>query len=122
MEIKISPDGAKNCLVTLSGFISKDFPIREILSFRNLLGQPKAVRIDSAFWLIQEKMGFNLWWWAEEPTIAFPMESRNFADFEKLQSLHAPKGATGLGLSSFKGPGSGDKEMSFLIILELIKQ
>jgi hypothetical protein len=122
MLIKISPDGDKNCLLTLSGFVAKDFPVREILSFKKLKNAPRALRLDSILFVIQEKMGFNLWWWMDEPQLIMPLESRGYFDFEKVQSLHSPPGATGLGLSSFKGPKSTEPEQSFLLMLDMVKQ
>lgn len=122
MDIKISSDGEKNALVILSGFLGQDLPVREILSFKHLKKSPSKVRIEGAFWLIQEKLGFNLWWWGSEPQLAFPMESRNYVDFTKFEFLHAPSGATGLGLSSFNAPKKPEPEKSFLIMLDLVKQ
>ena len=121
MDIKISSGGGKSCLVNLSGFIARDFPIREIFSFKDIEGHPEKLRLDAVTFLVQEKMGFNLWWWSDEPQLICPLESRGYFDFEKAQSLHSPKGATGVALSSFKGPKEGEAEMSFRIILDFTK-
>ena len=126
MDIKIGADGDKNCHVTITGQLEE--PLSKpalILSFKDLKGSPKAMRLDGIQFAIQEKMGFNLWWVmpSEGPIAAFrilmPIESRGGFDFEKIKPVSSPEGATGLALTSFKVT---EKFMSYLIMLDLTKQ
>jgi hypothetical protein len=126
MDIKIGADGGKNCHVTITGQMSE--PLTKpalVLSFADLSGSPKALRLDGIQFAIQEKMGFNLWWvMPASGTVAalkllMPIESRGGFDFEKIKPVSSPEGATGIALTSFKVT---EKDMSYLIMLDLTKQ
>jgi hypothetical protein len=121
MQIKIGPDGDKNCLVTISGQLSPKSKGGPILTFAETKGSPLAMRLDSLEFMIQEKMGFNLWWMMEDETkvLIMPIESRGYFDLEKMQSLHSPPGSIGISMTPFK---ITDPEMTFLIMLDLVKQ
>lgn len=52
----------------------------------------KMLKLSSALWLIQEKLGVNLYWGGGKPSLdrlIFPMESRNSVRFE--QGVMSPK-------------------------------
>jgi hypothetical protein len=126
MDIKIGADGGKNCHVTITGQLSEPFPSPAlVLVFNDLSGPPKAMRLDGIQFAIQEKMGFNLWWVmppeGEVPSyrLLMPIESRGGFDFEKIKPVSSPEGATGIALTSFKVT---EKDMSYLIMLDLTKQ
>lgn len=126
MDIKIGADGGKNCHVTLSGQMSQNsaLPV-PVLVFSDLAGAPLKLRIDGVQFAIQEKMGFNLWWVMPADkgipaySLIMPIESRGGFDFEKIKPLSSPLGATGIAISSFKVT---EKDMSFMIMLDMTKQ
>jgi hypothetical protein len=126
MEIKIGADGGKNCHVTITGQLSETLskPV-PVLTFADLNGSPKALRLDGIQFAIQEKMGFNLWWVmppeGEIPaySLIMPIESRGGFDFEKIKPISSPPGATGIALTNFKVT---EKFMSYLIMLDMTKQ
>lgn len=114
-------DGAKNVAVALSGTLFKDLAPTEFLLFNELSLSPRAVRIESVVFAIQEKMGFNLLWKMEggQWRLILPLESRGRLDFESpMQGIHSPEGAIGLGISSFLCV----LEKTFLVMLDLTKQ
>jgi len=122
MQVKIGSDGDKTCLVIITGQLSVNLLKPEsILSFKNLKGSPKGLRLDGIQFSIQEKMGFNLWWTLspEAEQLIMPLESRGGYDFEKIIAISSPPAAIGLALTSFKVT---ETKMSYLIMLDLTKQ
>jgi hypothetical protein len=122
MKVKIG-GAAKNCRISVSGLLNPGQykSPHPIFLFKDLSGSPSGVRLDSIEFAVQEKMGFNLWWIMEDKTheVVLPLESRGYFDFEKVDSWHSPPGAVGMALSAFKITEQG---MSFLIMLDLVKQ
>jgi hypothetical protein len=126
MDISIGSDGGKNCHVTISGQLMESLSKPEpVLFFKDLQQSPSKMRVDGLQFAIQEKMGFNLWWImpVENKIPAYrlilPVESRGGFDFEKIKPLQSPDGALGIALTSFKVT---EKNMSFMIMLDLTKQ
>jgi hypothetical protein len=119
MDVKIGSDGLKYCSVTISGRVSPGDSFEPILTFAEIQGRPKAVRLDSIEFAIMEKMGFDLCWVTnDQPILIMPLESRGYFDFEKMQSIQSPPEAIGIGLQPFK---CSDQGMGFLIMLDLVK-
>ena len=107
--------------MAISGTLSKDiFSPLVVLNFADLHPVPARVRIESAVFAIQEKMGCVLWWDTEDgDVLILPLESRGKLDFESpMQGLHAPKGARGIKMSTFLC----NAEKHFLIMLDMTKQ
>lgn len=127
MITRILRDGQKNCSILVKGFVREDFNPTPFLDISNL-EKPregwKGLRLDSAVWTIQEKMGLYLWWSEPEgeESFIFPMESRNSARFDEgLPSPRVDKGWRGiLYVSSFQA-GVGPPK-SFMFILDFDKQ
>lgn len=111
-----------NCLVKISGWLEEDMPLTKILMFEDLSPVPKAIRIDSVVYAIQEKAGFNLWWvegeGPDEKRLILPLESRGYFNFEPMQSLQS-KDAIGIAIESFN---VGTAPKTFLILLDMVKQ
>ena len=111
---------ATNCLVKISGWLDKDMPLTKIFMFDELSPIPKAMRIDSLVFAIQEKAGFNLWWVegeGSEKRLILPLESRGFFNFEGMQSLQS-KHAIGIAMESFNVSST----KTFLILLDMVRQ
>lgn len=76
-------DSSKNCRVNVSGWVASDIlddkPV-VVLDINKLRDSPKSMRIDSIWWLIEEKMGLRLWW--KVGYFLLPMESRNSIRFD----------------------------------------
>lgn len=91
------------------------------MTFSELHGEVKKLRIDGMQFAIQEKMGFNVFWIMGEGKykLILPLESRGGFDFEKTKPLSSPEGALGIALMPFK---VSEPEMSFLIQLDMTKQ
>jgi len=119
LSFVVNADGPKNAAIVMSGMLKKDFPISDVLLFKELNPVPKAIRIESIVFAIQEKMGFQLYWKTPEGyEIIMPLESRGYFNFETMQGYHSPRNAIGLAMSSF----GCDKEKSFCIFLDITKQ
>ena len=75
---RILNDTPKNCRVHISGFFTQnvldDKPV-VVLDTAKLKDSPKNIRLDSLWWLIEEKMGLRLWW--KPGYLLLPLESRN---------------------------------------------
>jgi hypothetical protein len=110
--------GARNCRVTVSGFLYPDIPPTPLVLFANLEGKPKTVRLDGIIFAVQEKAGINLWWLGEdENRLILPVESRGYFNFEGVMTLPSPEGAKGIQMTTFKV----DEPKSFLMMLDLVK-
>ena len=85
----------------------------------------KGLRLDSAVWAIQEKMGLYLWW--EDPkgeeALVLPMESRNSVRFDEgIPSPRVENGWAGkMYLSSFRCE-DGPLPKGFFVLLDFDKQ
>lgn len=120
---RIVYDGPKNAVLQVSGFLVKDIVAAEpILLLKDLHPWPKALRLDSIVFAVQEKMGCVLWWKAkDELELILPVESRGKLDFEGMQGLHSPnEGTEGIYMSTFKCTDKAG--YYFLLFLDLMKQ
>lgn len=120
---KVTYDGPKNTVVQVSGYLVKDIQSAEpILLLKDLAPVPKAIRLDSVVFAIQEKMGCVLWWKVgDKMSLILPLESRGKLDFEGMQGLHSPQdGVEGIYMSTFKCTDKGG--YYFTILLDLMKQ
>lgn len=128
MIATIVRDGQKNCSILVKGFVDVDFdptPFLDISKLERPREGWKGLRLDSAVWVVQEKMGLHLWWGKPEgeDDLVMPMESRNSVRLDEgLPSPRVEKGWRGiLYLSSFRANEmSGPK--SFMFILDFDKQ
>lgn len=71
-------DSDKNVKIHVRGFFTETLQDKDaavVLDLDKLIGQPKGLRIDSFWWLLEEKMGLRLWW--SPGKLLIPMESRN---------------------------------------------
>jgi hypothetical protein len=111
-----------HCMVAITGQLANDLTAEPIFLFDQLNGRPTRLRIDGIHWMIQEKMGFNLWWLMGNGNLlelVMPLESRGSIDLERIQSQQSPEGAIGMALTSFKRT---EPNMSFFILLDLVKR
>lgn len=109
MLIQVIKDGPKNFSIMVKGFTTGEFKRTQIIDLDKMSGPRegwKGVRLDSAAWAIQEKMGLHLWWEDDdaEHALALVMESRNAMRFD--EGLPSPRVSEKWGkkmyLSSFK--------------------
>ena len=119
-------DGPKNLTLLVKGRVGpEDFPRRPILDVTGAASL-KGLRLDTATWAIQEKMGFLLWWEDsdEEESLILPMESRNFLKFP--EGIASPRIQDGWGgklyLSSFRADEPTGLDKWFFFMLEFDKQ
>lgn len=116
---KIIGDSSKNCRVHVAGFIIKDITDEDpavILDLDKLKDCPQNLRLDSLWWLIEEKMGLRLWW--KPGCLLLPLESRNNLRFDTPLSSKdfAPPGwCRKLYLSSHDA-GSGTTKLKYFNI------
>lgn len=133
MIIEIIKDGEKNVSVLIKGILREDLkptPAFDISKVRAPREGWKGLRLDSAVWMIQEKMGMMLWWDKPngEESMALVMESRNGVRYDEgVPSPRKEKGWSGvLYLSSFVSAGgtppTGQVPKAFSILLDFDKQ
>lgn len=119
-SIKRLADGHKNVILNVSGMLTEELPVTDICVFSSLDHSPKALKIESLVFAIQEKMGFYLWWKkGKETTLILPLEGRGGLGFEGMQCLHSPEGAEAIAISSF---GWAAPQKAFMILLDMVKQ
>lgn len=129
MRIQMIKEGEKNFSVMIKGFCKEDFssvPVIDIEKLKPPTSGWKGVRLDSAVWAIQEKMGLYLWWEKEvtEDTFLLPLESRNGMRFD--EGIPSPRVKDGWGkkiwLSGFNVNIAPAGVKSFFILLDFDKQ
>jgi hypothetical protein len=105
---QIIKEGEKNLSVLIKGMARADFepaPILDVAKLKPPREGWKGLRLDSAVWAVQEKMGLYLWWGKPdgEGSLVMPMESRNSVRFDEgIPSPRIESGWKGiLYLSSF---------------------
>ena len=74
------PQVGKNITVQVTGVLDEELGLTAILDVRKLAHPAEGVRLDGVIWLIQEKMGINLWW--GEGELLLPLESRGATRFD----------------------------------------
>ncbi len=130
MEIQRTKDG-KNGSIRVSGHVRPGDKAVEVILDLSQFATPsqgwKGIRIDSALWLLQEKLGIKLWW--GDPTLKsnleldklliFPMESRNFIKLE--DGISSPRVPVWDGKIYMTAVGA-DTPKSFMFILDFDKQ
>jgi hypothetical protein len=87
MIVQILKDGQKNLSILVKGIVERPFRPIPILDLSDRMTPSqgwKGVRLDSAVWVLEEKLTIHLWWEEEmkEDNLVFPMQSRNFIRFE----------------------------------------
>lgn len=133
MLVQVLKEGPKNLSILVKGIVTEDFGPLEVLDISKL-SKPsegwKGLRLDSAVWLIQEKMTLSLWWDAhkegdvyttKEEDLALVMESRNSVRYD--EGIPSPR-------ITDKWPGklyiSGARNMDavkhFTVVLDFDKQ
>jgi len=126
--VQLIKEGPKNLSVLVRGITKKDFtpvPILELDKLEPPREGWKGLRLDSAVWAIQEKMGLYLWW--EDPkgeeALVLPMESRNSVRFDEgIPSPRVENGWAGkMYLSSFRCE-DGPLPKGFFVLLDFDKQ
>lgn len=77
----ILSDSSKNLKAIVRGFFTSDLiEPTVVLDLDKLKDSPQHIRIDSLWWLMEEKMGLRLWW--DNGQLLVPMESRNSMRFD----------------------------------------
>lgn len=111
---RVLADGNKNHTVLVTGALEAD-----LLEPAVVVTMPSpSLKLSSAIWLIQEKLGLILWWRGEE--LLFPMESRNSVRFDR--SLDAPKDWDGRVLmTSFGFKSNAYSPKHFTLLLDFDK-
>jgi len=75
-QTRILSDSSKNVKIQVRGFFTEDLvEPAVVLDLDKLTSAPRGLRIDSFWWLLEEKMGIRLWW--SPGQLLLPMESRN---------------------------------------------
>lgn len=131
MLIQTIKEGEKNFSVLIKGMTTDDFspvPIIDLKGFRPPTSGWKGIRLDSAVWAIQEKLGLYLWWekGKKETDLILPLESRNGMRFD--EGIPSPRvtadGGWGkqIWLSSFNTNIAPAGQKSFVLLLDFDKQ
>lgn len=109
MLTEIVASSQRNVTIRLSGFITHtDAPIE-------IVTKQLKLKLTTAAWLIEEKMGFHLGWDTE--SVLMPLESRNSMSF--AQAIPSPVSWKGsLWLRPFKVTQA---DMAFFILLDFDK-
>lgn len=122
---KILGDGARNHQVLVTGFLESDCEPTIIVDLNKIRGTPRGVKVTSALWIIQEKMGLRLFWGIGQnrgaDNLILIAESRNSVKFE--DGLGSPQDDSKwdrcIWLESFN---CTLKPMGFTFLLDLDKQ
>ena len=129
MIIQIIKDGAKNVSILVKGVLEENLKMTPIIDLEKLQMPSqgwKGLRLDSAVWAIQEKMGFHLWWdeCCKEEHLVLPMESRNAMRFDEgIPSPRVEAGWKGvIYLSSFRQDDPQGFRKWYFILLDFDKQ
>ena len=129
MRVQTIKDGEKNLSIVIKGFCKGDFPTTLALDIKDYKEPPggwHGLRLDSAIWAIQEKMGLYLWWGDQdsEKSLILPMESRNGMRFDEgIPSPRLKDGWKGqILLSNFKFETVNMPFAAFFILLDFDKQ
>lgn len=86
----------------------------------NLVELEASVRIESITYSFEGKLRGELYWLVgEEKVFILPLEGRGRLDFEAVQRLQAPAGATGIHL---KTTHATEEDYLFFLCLDLTKQ
>ena len=104
-------DAAKNTKVIIKGVLEQELELTTVLK-----GLPHS-KLMSAIWMVQEKMGFTLWW--DEKSLIMPMESRN--SFRLDRGWEPPKEWKGELLLASYGFSNGPTPKHFVIELDFDK-
>lgn len=125
MIVEVLRDGAKNLSILVKGIVEMDFTPIEILDIEKttLPREPlKGIRLDSAAWLIQEKMGITLWWEKKEKeeNLIFIMESRNGLRLD--EGIPSPRLGKGWGGKIYISGSNVVGQKAFCFTLEIDKQ
>jgi hypothetical protein len=109
LKTKQVAGGGRNVTYQIRGIVTEgDFPLTEIK-----VG--KGLKLSSAVWVVQEKMGIQMWWIPTEPLLV--MESRNSVRFET--SLAPPEEWSGsLYINGFGFAGPPAHMKLFTIVLD----
>lgn len=84
---KVLADGRRNATVRVTGVLESDISSKpiEIFDVSKLEGGHQRVKLMSALWLVQEKLGLRLWWGPGKfalDNMLFVCESRNSVRFD----------------------------------------
>ena len=104
MEVKIVTEGHTGVVVRVRGSLNEKAPLKvyNLIDFNKLNPVPKALKLDSVVFAIQEKMGVILWWRKERGSeLMLPLESRGRLDWEAVQSLQSGPDVTGVDMTVF---------------------
>lgn len=121
-------DGARNVQVLVTGVLESDCGPTEIVDLDVLAGSPKAVKVTSALWIIQEKMGLRVCWGVGTvPTpenLIFVAESRNSLRFQDgLTSTKLPSSWTRkIWINSYGFDSNAYTPKCFTLLIDLDKQ
>lgn len=119
---RVVHDGMKNAVVLVTGVITSDVKMMDILKLTDFQHQPKAVKIDDVVYSIQGKLTCLLWWKDKSgDSLMFPLEGRGKLDFSPYEGLQNPRreewdGGIQLSTVGFTGP-----KQHFMIMLNLTK-
>lgn len=104
VKVKQVAGGNRNVTYQIRGILSRD--IAEPIEVA------KGIKLSSAVWVVQEKMGLYLWWGPGD--LIMPMESRNSVRFDT--AIAPPDDWDGvLHLTSYN---MGEGKKGFLIVLD----
>ena len=116
LQVEVVSGGYKNVTLQIHGTFRQDAPTDGDDAWVDT--HEKSLKLESAVWVVQEKLGINLKWTDEIPLIF--MESRNSVRFDI--GLHSPKdwdGRLKLEMNDGNSPKLNNKE--FLIVLDFDK-
>jgi hypothetical protein len=113
LDISTPIDGSRNLTILVKGVLNEEMFLTPLLK-----GRTGKMKLTSALWLVQEKLGLVLWW--DKHQIILPMESRNSIRLDR--GWNSPDEWKGeILLSSFNFE-LGPKPKYFVIELEFDKQ
>ena len=117
MNIEITANARRNLAIVVSGALDAELQLTNLLDGVTIeFERPEhSMKLTDAVWVIQEKMGFALFWDKEENYPIMPMESRNSLRLDT--GWKSPKEWTeGLWIKSF-GFETGPKPKHFVFNL-----
>jgi hypothetical protein len=120
IDVKFVTDGHNNCVLKVAGIINRDLPFTKVFLFTDLTPAPRALKLDSTVYAIQDKLTCIFWWiTASGYELMAPLEGKGRLDWEAVQGLHSPREAvTGLAISTMHC----DELKHFVVTLDFTKQ
>lgn len=118
---RVTADGQKNIVVTVSAILTGELPRTKILSFGDLTPTPKSIRFENIVYSFQKDLGLFFYWSDADESKAeliLPIEGRGYLNIEGNGGLMSAAGATGIEIASYNYSA---KAATFYFTLDLAK-